>query len=268
MVAEVRMKIEGLDRVQRELARLTPRAIRGAIAEALNDVGFALRRAYQADIGRVFDRPTPFIKGSILVTKARADHLRATVGPTRILGKSSVDPASVLAAQAGGGRRRDKRSEVALRRAGILPEGYQTVIPADPFPGSADAYGNLKGSFVTTLLSYFRAFGEQGYRANMTDRRRRSLAKRGTTERGFKTIGGFELFVAYGSLRGGRTRHLAPGIWARRGIHGVEVKPVLMFVRRPSYQRRLDLEKMASQVNLQATFERRLRYRIRLAAGV
>ena len=210
---KVRMQIEGTDAVRHHIAALSGPALRAATAAALNDVGFDLRRRYQREITTVFDQPTPFISRSILVEQARPDHLQAIIGPTRAVGKG-VDPASVLAAEIAGGHRRDKRSEIALRRAGILPAGYATVIPSQPFPGSEDGYGNIKGSFITMLLSYFRAFGEQGYRANMTDRRRRALAARGRTANGYKTINGFELFVAYGPLRGGKTRHLAPGIWA------------------------------------------------------
>lgn len=261
------MKIEGLNKVQQHLAKLSGQQFRASIAEALNDVAFDVRRKYQREITTVFDRPTPYILRSVLVHKATAERMTATVGPTKTLGKG-VDPANVLAAQIAGGRRRDKRSEVALRRAGILPNGYATAIPANPFPGSEDAYGNLKGSFITTLLSYFSAFGEQGYRANMTAAKRRKLAARGTTAGGYKTIGGYELFVSYGRLRGGKTAHLAPGFWARSGIHGSTLRPVLMFVRAPSYTRRLDMNTIGNRAAMQATFERRLRYRIRLAVGV
>lgn len=264
---KIGIRVDGLDRVRQHLAKLSGPAFRKSIADALNDVAFDVRKKYQREIATVFDRPTPYILRSVLVHKATAERMTAIVGPTRTLGKG-VDPANVLAAQIAGGRRRDKRSEVALRRAGILPAGYATSIPADPFPGSEDAYGNVKGSFITTLLSYFRAFGEQGYRANMTARKRKALAARGTTAGGYRTINGFELFISYGRLRGGKTAHLAPGIWARSGIHGSAVRPVLMFVRAPSYMRRLAMEKIGNRVAMQAMFERRLRYRIRVAVGV
>jgi hypothetical protein len=66
-----------------------------------------------------------------------------------------VDPQKVPdRAGAGVRARRDKRSEVLLRRVGLLPGGYQsTVIPKNPFPGSFDQYGNLKGSFLVQLIS-------------------------------------------------------------------------------------------------------------------
>src|SRR5690606_37168676 len=82
-------------------------------------------------------------------------------------GKVGVDPQHVLQAQEFGGRRADKKSEVALRRAGILPAGYQTVIPDPPYPGSDDGRGNLRGPFVQQLLSYLQAYSEVGFKANM-----------------------------------------------------------------------------------------------------
>lgn len=264
---KIALKVTGLDKVQQHLAKLSGPAFRTSIADALNDVAFDLQRKYKREIATVFDRPTPYILRSVQVHKAQAERLIATVGPSAGLGKG-VDPAKVLAAQIAGGGRRDKRSEVALRRAGILPSGYATAIPADPFPGSDDAYGNLKGSFITMLLSYLQAMGEQGYRANMTARRRSKLADRGTTAGGYKTIKGFELFVSYGRLRGGKTANLSPGIWARSGIHGSTLRPVLMFVRAPSYTRRLGMDNIGNRSAMQAMFERRLRYRIRVAVGV
>lgn len=263
----INVKVEGLDRVRKELAKLSGPAMRQATADALNDAAYDVRRRYREEMRRVFDRPTPYIIKHVDITKATPDNLQATIGPRAPAGKGT-DPEKVLAAQLAGGTRRDKRSESALRRVGILQSGYMTVIPAEPFPGSVDGYGNIKGSFMVRLLSYLRAFGEQGYRANMSDKRRAKIAKRGLTKDGYTTINGYELFVAYGKLRSGRSAHLAYGIWARSGIQGAVLRPVLMFVRTPMYSKRLDLEKIARSTEIQSVFERRLRFRIRRAVGV
>ncbi|MFV0672896.1 hypothetical protein, partial [Variovorax sp. tm] len=172
-----------------------------------------------------------------------------------------VDPQKILQAQEFGGPRRDKRSELALRRIGILPAGYQTAMPATPFPGSDDGRGNVRGSFLVRLLSYFQALGEQGYRANMTDRSKARLHK------GTKGREGVRFFVAYGRLRGGPTRHLAPGIWAATGTQGVIVRPVLMFVRNATYEARISRERVAERADLQPYIERRIRFRIRQMVG-
>ena len=174
-------------------------------------------------------------------------------------GKVGVDPQDVLQAQEFGGRRRDKRSESALRRAGILPSGYQTAIPATPYPGSDDGRGNLSGRFLQQLLSYMQAYSESGFKANMTARRKRAVHK-GTA----KALGR-RYFVSYGRLRG---QHLAPGIWAAQGTHGVDVRPVLMFVRTPTYRPRISMDRIARDSGAQDYLDKRIRFRIRnLAEG-
>lgn len=255
-------RMTGADEVLATLLGLSRGGAARAYAKALNDVGFAGRASMQKEFGEVFNQVTPYIQKSVRVKMANAERLSVTIEPTYYGGKG-IDPQRVLQAQEFGGRRRDKRSEVALRRVGILPNGYQTVIPKDPFPGSVDQFGNIKGAFITQLLSYMRAFGEQGYRANMTDK------VRGKLHRGGKKAEGRRYFVAYGRMRGdAKSGHLAPGIWAASGTHGSNIRPVLMFVRAPSYSSRLSMDKIVQKAQLESYLDRRIRFRFREAAGV
>lgn len=265
MSLDVSIRLENLDKVADDLGRLGDREATVAFAKALNDTGFMVRRAMQAELGK-FDRVTPFIQRSPKLVAANPDKLSVRIIPTldsRNLpstgGKVGVDPQDVLQAQEFGGRRADKRSESALRRAGLLPNGYQTAIPTDPYPGSADGRGNMRGAFLQQLLSYLQAYSEQGFKANMTDRRKRSI------NRGTAKTSGRRYFVSYGRLRG---QHLAPGIWAAQGTGGVDVRPVLMFVRRPSYTPRISMDRVARDSGAQEFLDRRVRFRIREAAGV
>lgn len=136
-----------------------------------------------------------------------------------------------------------------------------TAIPTDPYPGSHDGRGNLRGPFVAQLISYFRASSEQGYSANMTDKRKRTIHK------GTKRTTGRRYFVAYGRMRDGRGAHLAAGIWAAQGTGSVDIRPVVMFVRAGSYTPRLSMERIAAASDLQGYLDKRLRYRIRQVAG-
>ena len=98
----------------------------------------------------------------------------------------------------------------------------------------------MKGSFLVQLISYFQAFGEQGYRANMTDKRKQAIHQRGGKKARFVgPVRGHRFFVAYGRDRDGarrtrkgdfdvRTSHLRPGIWAASGTGGVDLRPVLL----------------------------------------
>ena len=260
MRVTLRFESAGLASVRRQLSKLSGQQAKQAYAEGLNDGGFRTRREWQREMADQFDRPTAYMLKSVYVRKATSERLNVDIEPTYFGGKG-VDPQKILQAQEFGGPRRDKRSEVALRRVGILPAGYQTAIPDTPFPGSDDGRGNVRGSFLVRLLSYFQAMGEQGYRANMTDRSKARLHK------GSKAREGVRFFVAYGRLRGGPTQHLAPGIWAASGTHGVMVRPVLMFVRNATYDARISRERVAERADLQPYIERRIRFHIRRLAG-
>lgn len=259
---QISIQITGLDKIQKQLKQLAGSQVKEAAAKALNDTAFKVRKTMQDDFTSTFDRVTPYIRNSVRVKQATPDNLVATIGPDIMVAKG-VDPQKVLMAQANSGPRRDKRSEKLLRSVGILPAGYQTVIPKNPFPGSEDGRGNLKGSFMQQLLSYFQAFSEVGSRANMKQKRKDKLAGRGVTASGYKTINGVVYFVAYGKLRSGPSSHLAPGIWAKTGTHGSNVKPVLMFVRTPNYTARLSKDRIVKAVDVHTHFSSRFRYRVR-----
>ena len=250
----------GLASVQSQLAKLSSKGAKQAYADGLSDGGFRARREWQREMREQFDRPTSYILQSVYVRKATPERLSVDIEPTYFGGKG-VDPQKILQAQEFGGTRRDKRSEAALRRIGILPAGYQTAIPATPFPGSDDGRGNVRGGFLVRLLSYFQAMGEQGYKANMTDKRKARL------HRGTKDREGVRFFITYGHLRSGPTRHLAPGIWAATGQDGFIVRPVLMFVSDGIYDSRISRERVAERADLEQYIERRIRYRIRKMVG-
>lgn len=256
------LKIENLDKVRDALAKLSGPQAKEAYAKAINDTGFMVRRAMQAELGK-FDRVTPFIQRSPKLVAATPDKLSARILPTldsRNLpskgGKVGVDPQDVLQAQEFGGRRADKRSESVLRRAGILPPGFQTAIPREPYPGSDDGRGNLRGAFLQQLLAYLQAYNVAGT-SNMTAKRKRSI------QQGTPKTRGRRYFVSYGRLRG---QHLAPGIWAAQGTHGVDVRPVLMFVRTPSYTPRISMDRIARDSGAQDYLDKRVRFRIRQLA--
>lgn len=260
-------------RAQRLVAQI-PRQARFAGAQALNGAAFQLRADWRAEMARVFDRPKPYVLDSIWVgRKARPDSLQAWVYP-RDAGGKGVDPEKSLLAEVFGGRRRAKRFEVALQRAGILPPGFAAVparwLVADP--ASGDGHGGVNGPFIVRLLSYLRAFGEQGYRANMTDKGRAKVSgrgrwidgrfrgahtKAGASGRGAYAYrkGGVDYFVSRGrgeytgrgSWQNGQQQRLAAGIWQRTGTHGSDLKPVFLFTPLPRYRVRLQLAELAQQ---------------------
>lgn len=271
MAIRITGKVEGAEKLQRALAAISGPELNKAISEAINMGAGRAKNAMRAEIRSVFDRPTPYIVNAVDThKKATPESLEAWVAPTYMGGKG-VEPQKILKAQEMGGRRSDKRSEVALRRAGILPSGYQTAIPKTPYPGSDDGRGNLRGPFLVQLISYLQAFGEQGYKANM------SRVGYQRVHRGTKKQAGRRYFVSYGAMRGGarmtaknepdgRSQHFAAGIWAAAGTGGVDVRPVLMFVRTPKYTPRISLEQIRKSSGVDELVPKWIRGRIYEAA--
>ena len=296
------IKIQNLDKVRDALNKLSGAQAREAFAKAINDAGFQVRKTMQAELGK-FDRVTPFIRNSPKLIPATPDKLSATILPTldgRNLpskgGKIGVDPQQVLRAQEIGGRRRDKKSEVVLRRAGILPPGWQTAIPDEsrggPFPGSDDGRGNLNGNFLRSVLSYLQSFqAGQGNTQNMKDDAKDRVQRfgKGTiSKRAQQQAGPFmgrRYFISYGKnespygagivrtdsgLKYARPRsaHIGPGIWAVLGVgRSAKVRAVLIFIKPgKGYTPRISMERIARDSGVQDYLDKRVRYRIRKIA--
>jgi hypothetical protein len=261
------IKVENLDRVRDVLRKLSGPQARQAYANAMNDTGGRLRKAMRTEYQTVFDNPTSYVVNSPWVNKATADRLSLAVGPRNVK-RSGVDPQKILQAQEFGGRRADKRFEVALRQMGLLPNGMQIAIPAEryggPFPGSDDGRGNFNGNFVRKLLAYLKVTASKVAAMKKGDRnralKRYQFSANLRTRREVKLMDGFEWFVSDGRAR------LAAGVWVRgRGVFRCAVA----FVARADYKTpKLSMEKVQQAADLQAYFDKRVRFRVREAAGV
>lgn len=224
----VKVDTSGLDILKAKLRGLADKKIKVAIVAALNEAAYAGAQATKREMSRVFDHPTPWVLGGVRYVKARPDRLEARIDFDQWGNKTNVTVAKVLAAEIEGGQRKYKRHEIALQRTGILPAGMAIV------PGPAaqrDQYGNMPGSQIVQIISWFQSFGEQGYKANATAKTRARLGKdKRNGTRGF----------AYFALQKARGK-LPPGIYQRFTLaHGSAIKPVMFFVRMPTYKRRLD----------------------------
>src|SRR5262249_152670 len=83
-----------------------------AMAGALDDQMYRSRTALIEEMGRVFDRPTPYVMRSLRYRKATKTDLTFELWSEEFGG--SMPPAQVLAAEVAGGERKMKRSEVRL----------------------------------------------------------------------------------------------------------------------------------------------------------
>lgn len=210
----------------RRLAKLTGQ-MEFATALALTRTAQAVKKELEAEIDRVFDRPTSWTRRSLFLQPARKNNLDARVWIKDGWGWKTTPPERYLRPHIYGGSRTVKRFERALQIRGILPPGMVTVPAAD---ARLDAYGNMSRGQIVQILSYFSAFEEKGFRANITEEGKRRRAR--STRRRIGTAY-FALQRPHGKLK--------PGIYQRYHLaHGSAVKPVMLFIKDPKYRPRFD----------------------------
>ena len=205
-----------------------------AMSWALNATADKVKVALVEEMGRVFDRPTPYTLNAMYVRWSTKRRLVASVslkdngaGDTAAPGtvNKGTAAAAYLKPEIEGGARNLKRMERALQAAGLLPVGMFAV-PAKEAP--LDAYGNVPSQFIIRMLSDLRAFTTAGYRANRKAGRRK----------GNRATNAFFVPPA-GS-------HLKPGIYWR--MPGRMLVPVFIFTRAPTYRARFDFKGISEKV--------------------
>lgn len=219
-----------------------------AVSLALNKTASDIQEAL-AKKTAVFDRPKPLTKKGTYIARATKIKWTAVVGlKTRSKG-GPVD--EYLAAEIAGGAREDKRSEILLQKAGIMPPGFQTR------PGSGarlDAYGNMSRGQIVQILSYFRAFG-----GIATSGRYGTSVKTASTKinRGARRPS-IQYFVVPQGYAG-----LSTGIWKRQGS---KIEPILIFIKPPTYRKKYDFYSVAFQTMLKR-FDKRMEESLAYALG-
>lgn len=207
--------------------------------------------AIQDEMRTQFDRPTPWTINSVRIEIATPDKLRARVFIGEDLVGGQHTPYEYLRQEFDGGVRLEKGSEAILRSTGLLPPQYSIV------PGAGarlDQYGNISPGLLQQVLSALRVSETLSGRTSnrplvaKTARQKRQRAKQG------------EFFVSRTDNPHGR--HLRPGIYRRLAL---TLKPIIMFVRQPSYRARIDFTGVAQATaeavlpgHLKAQFARRL----------
>ncbi len=258
----LKVTVTGLDAVMKQMRGLE-KQVKKAASVALNESAKKVRNRTTEEFSKQFRNPTNYTKRAMRIPKtgwATRDKLSAVVELRDDAPGKGTPWDKALGHHFTGGQRHWKKFEAALYRIGVLPAGMAAVPAKGSWAVRLDGYGNISPGQIVQLLAYFQAFGEQGYKANMTAEGRRKLAKikgKGAgTKSGSPKINGVVYFVSRGkgnwfgnrSWRNGRMQHLPPGIWAKRGTHGVDVAPVLMFVRRGNYRKRIDLQTIGNEV--------------------
>jgi hypothetical protein len=250
----IAIRVEGVEDLRRDLTALHGQQLPFALSVALNDTARDVQQALEAETG-VFDRPRSFTVRGTNLTRSTKTKLTAEVAlKTRTKGGTPVN--DYLAAQIEGGSRADKRSEVLLQQAGILPRGYQTR------PGSGarmDAYGNMSRGQIVQILSYFRAFG--GVSTSGRARGRKSTETNSQKlNRATKPRRPVEYFVVPEGMPG-----LTTGVWKRTGK---KIEPILVFTRSTTYKPIYKFDAVAVgavEKNFNTNFDRAFRFAIATA---
>lgn len=218
-----------LDPVRRDLPDWAGRRINSITRNALDDAVVEGVFAEQDKIRGIFDRPKPLTQKAVLYRRATSDSLTAWVF-IRDEAAKGTPPSKYLMPQVLGGPRGVKRFEAALRAIGVM-RGDEFAVPAIGY--KRDAYGNVPGSTIVSILSQLKAHRDVGFMMNETApsaaRNRRS--------------GKVRYFVPSGRRAEKAIGRLPRGIYERRGN---TVRAVFMFVKQPSYRKRYDFGQAAS----------------------
>jgi hypothetical protein len=210
---------------EEKLSRLERLQLPFARSLAANTAAFETMGTLRAALPLIFDRPTPFTVRGVGYRKGNKLSPAAEVFLSGDASKGTP-PTDYLAHQIAGGRRKAKRGERVLQRARILTanEGY---VPAAV---KLDRYGNVPARIIVQILSQIRAFGEEGFSANQTDASKRRSAKKNRRK----------YFLVSRAGEG-----LPRGVYERYGPGLRNIKPVLLFVPLPTYQKRFDFPQLA-----------------------
>ena len=239
-----------------DLARRYPRQVQIAQQRAVVGTAKVVRQDVVNEMKGVFNNPTRWTLNAFRIALGNE---RMQNGQMRPVAGGEITAAvqikdgywyradNYLQTQINGGERRSKAFERALQRVGVLPQGWLAV-PGDR--AKMDAHGNHSVGEIRQILSWFDAAElVAGSRQNMRD------AGRERRRRGTRRRAGFEYLAIQPGNRRGR---LLPGIY-RKTFHGlgVQIEPIMIFIRRASYKPRFKFEQVA-RASVRREFKPRL----------
>lgn len=199
---------------------------------ALNVTAKEARIKLQSEMDSVFDKgATPYTKRGIWVTFATDQKQEARIEVLNRPSSSKVtNPIYFLGPEIEGGIRNQKRSEIALEKAGILDKGNMY----SPGPGAElDKFGNINRGQIQKILANTRSFRDTQQRS-----------KKGKTQ---------TYFARSGPIPEGRAGKI---VWKR--ISASEAIPVL-FPHKPStYKPKFDFYGIIDKVynaNLEKNYD-------------
>lgn len=145
---KLKAELKGVDRALVFMAAVKNQ-VPFALATALTKTAQHAKRSIEAEMPRAFDTPTRWTLNSLRLQPARKTTLQAVVAVKDKVARGN--PALFwLSPEVEGGSRGDKRAEMALKTAGLLPSGMQVV----PGRGAKlNRFGNMtKGAISKAVV--------------------------------------------------------------------------------------------------------------------
>lgn len=220
---------KGLDELRLTLPdSFSDRRFSAALSTALTRTGQEIKTAQRAELGRVFDRPTPYTLNSLFLKPATAKDLTARVffKDESAATKGGTPAVKYLLPGVDGGSRRTKRFEKALQAFGGLLPGDQVT----PGQGAQlDAFGGVAVSQIRAILAQLKANPAKD------DKKGRTKLRSAVQKSGGR----------YFVLRNKEGKAL--GVYQREGF-GQGITPVLLYVQPARYRKRYDFDGLSQRV--------------------
>lgn len=227
---------KALELVERQL----PNASAYVKSSFLTGVSKRVQSKMQAQLPVSFDRPTPFTVRGVWTKAATKSDPKASVyfpksHPNAGKGKREY----IRPGAEGAAARRQKRSEMLLVKAGMLPAGWVTVPGSYAMRNLLDGFGNMKGQYYSQIIRNLQLKTRETRMAKPISAASMKRAARMGVENEFFAVTPGKNALAKG---GG---WLPPGVYKRTGKNGRDLIQYLKFVRKASYRPRLDVVKIA-----------------------
>jgi hypothetical protein len=221
------------------LSEYAPKQVKFAMAKTLTALAQDGRDAIIKQMPVSFDRPTSFTLRAPSFEKATP-----ATQESRVYIKDSQDAAGKsinehLRPEAiGTPARHQKKTEFLLTRLGFLPAGWVTT------PGKAmpqDVNGNMPGSYYKQIVNVLQLKPGSRYASG-----------KGVSDRSQKKAKRFGVPVEIFCVAPGKNTMAKGGGWLPPGVYqhlpGRKLRQMLKFVRKASYAKLLDVEKIVTEV--------------------
>lgn len=225
-----------LELVQRQL----PAAVPYVKATFLTNAAQGVQGAIKKQLPVSFDRPTPFTVRSVWIKPAGKLTPKAEVYfPDSAANSGKSRREYIRPGAQGASARAQKRSEMLLVKAGVLPSGWVTVPGGYAMRNLLDGFGNMKGQYYRQIIRNLQLKTLETRLAKPISKPSMKRAARMGVENEFFAVTPGKNALAKG---GG---WLPPGVYKRTGKGGRELLQYLKFVRKAAYQPRINIEKVA-----------------------